>query len=155
MSEKMILHVLPTHWLKVKCTYNGVKKAMQKLFRISQSEKNRGNNEQETLHLWKEIIWTFSGNFQRKQPAGLEINTGISKPKSWYDMKSNSDLTEEINDIKDDMVDYYFYYERYLQWNWKEQWVGLGRGGAGAVYLADMSVIQIVTVSISQENKQW
>ena len=62
-------------------------------------------------------------------------------------MESNSDFTNEINDFKDDIVDYNFYYEHYLQWNWKE------RVGAGAICLADMTVIWIVTVSISQGNK--
>ena len=42
-------------------------------------------------------------------------------------MESNSDFTNEINDFKDDIVDYNFYYEHYLQCNWKE------RVGAGAI----------------------
>ena len=41
--------------------------------------------------------------------------------KSEGDIESNNDFTQEINDTKDDDVDYKFYYENVLQWNWKEQ----------------------------------
>ena len=117
LKKKMIPHILSMHILKVKCTYNGVRKQCKNRYEYHREKRTEETTNKKIYTCEKRTFDQYVKIFKENNPQVLKsiLEYQNEQHKSEGDIESNNDFTQEINDTKDDDVDYKFYYENVLQ----------------------------------------